>query len=86
MIRCFQPFPLVVGNIGLPNRVVLAPMTGITDAPFRRMAARLGSGLVVSEMTASRDLAEGRPEADLNHDCTVDLREFGIFQESLIGP
>ena len=30
--------------------------------------------------------AEGRPLADLNHDCTVDLRDFGIFQESIIGP
>jgi nifR3 family TIM-barrel protein len=50
---------------GLTNRVVLAPMSGITDAPFRRLAARLGAGLVVSEMTASDALAEGRPEARL---------------------
>jgi len=40
-------------------------MSGITDAPFRRMAARLGAGLVVSEMTASDALAEGCPEARL---------------------
>src|SRR6201990_1805147 len=49
----------------LPNRVVLAPMSGITDAPFRRLAADLGAGLVVSEMTASAALAEGRPDARL---------------------
>jgi tRNA-dihydrouridine synthase B len=36
-------------------------MSGVTDAPFRRLAARLGAGLVVSEMTASDDLAQGRP-------------------------
>jgi nifR3 family TIM-barrel protein len=36
-------------------------MSGITDAPFRRLAAGLGAGLVVSEMTASDDLALGRP-------------------------
>ncbi|WP_024520161.1 tRNA-dihydrouridine synthase [Bradyrhizobium sp. Tv2a-2] len=36
-------------------------MSGITDAPFRRLVARLGAGLVVSEMTASDDLAHGRP-------------------------
>jgi nifR3 family TIM-barrel protein len=36
-------------------------MSGITDAPFRRLAAQLGAGLVVSEMTASDDLAQGRP-------------------------
>lgn len=36
-------------------------MSGVTDAPFRRMAAALGAGLVISEMTASDDLARGRP-------------------------
>jgi tRNA-dihydrouridine synthase B len=35
-------------------------MTGITDAPFRKQAAALGAGLVVSEMTASEDLVNGR--------------------------
>lgn len=30
--------------------------------------------------------AEGRPTADLNQDCPVDLRYFRIFQQSLIGP
>lgn len=55
--------PLVIGNLVLPNRVVLAPMTGITDAPFRRAAARLGAGLVVAEMTASEALVRSRPEA-----------------------
>jgi nifR3 family TIM-barrel protein len=38
-------------------------MSGVTDAPFRRLAARLGAGLVVSEMTASQDLAEACPQA-----------------------
>jgi tRNA-dihydrouridine synthase B len=47
------------------NRVVLAPMSGITDAPFRRLASRLGAGLVVSEMTASDALIEGRRNAVL---------------------
>jgi nifR3 family TIM-barrel protein len=51
--------PLVIGGINLPNRVVLAPMTGITDAPFRRLVEKLGAGLVVSEMTASASLADG---------------------------
>ncbi len=36
-------------------------MSGITDAPFRRLAASLGAGLVFSEMTASDDLVNGRP-------------------------
>ncbi len=52
---------LKVGDIRLANRVLLAPMSGVTDAPFRRQAALLGAGLVVSEMTASDDLVNGRP-------------------------
>lgn len=53
--------PLTIGDIGVANRVLLAPMSGVTDAPFRRLAASLGAGLVVSEMTASDDLVHGRP-------------------------
>src|ERR1700760_4852350 len=53
--------PLKIGDIHLANPVLLAPMSGITDAPFRRLAASLGAGLVVSEMTASCDLVNARP-------------------------
>ncbi|WP_315704284.1 MULTISPECIES: tRNA dihydrouridine synthase DusB [unclassified Bradyrhizobium] len=49
-----------IGEVSLANRAVLAPMSGVTDAPFRRLAADLGAGLVVSEMTASDDLVRGR--------------------------
>jgi tRNA-dihydrouridine synthase B len=59
-----SPHPALAA-LGLTNRVVLAPMSGITDVPFRRLAARLGAGLVVSEMTASEALVEGCPEARL---------------------
>ena len=55
--------PLAVGPLTLPNRVFLAPMSGITDSPFRRLAARLGAGVVISEMIASEALAEGRRDA-----------------------
>jgi tRNA-dihydrouridine synthase B len=51
---------IFVGPVPLPNRVLLAPMSGVTDAPFRRMAADLGAGLVISEMTACAALAEGK--------------------------
>jgi nifR3 family TIM-barrel protein len=54
--------PLAVGPLTVPNRVFLAPMSGITDAPFRRLAAKLGAGVVVSEMIASAALVEGRRE------------------------
>src|SRR5436853_1808921 len=56
--------PLVVGPVVLPNRVFLAPMSGVTDAPFRRVAADLGAGVVVSEMIASDALAEGSREQE----------------------
>jgi len=51
---------LSIGPIRSPNPVLLAPMSGVTDAPFRRMAASLGAGLVISEMTACGALAEGK--------------------------
>ncbi|MEW6644261.1 MAG: tRNA dihydrouridine synthase DusB [Pseudomonadota bacterium] len=60
-----EPAPLAIGDIAIANRVVLAPMSGITDAPFRRLVAELGVGLVVSEMTASEDLAQGLPRSQL---------------------
>ena len=54
---------LRIGTVTMPNRVVLAPMSGITDAPFRRLTERLGAGLVVSEMTACAGLVRGDREA-----------------------
>src|SRR3954470_17791616 len=62
--------PLAVGPLTVPNRVFLAPMSGITDAPFRRLAERLRAGLVVSEMTASDDLVNGRPMSLLKCEAT----------------
>jgi tRNA-dihydrouridine synthase B len=62
--------PLKIGDISVANRVLLAPMSGVTDAPFRRLAAALGAGLVVSEMTASDDLVHGRPMSVLRCEAT----------------
>ena len=45
-----------LGSISIDEPVILAPMSGVTDLPFRRMVRRLGGGLVVSEMIASREL------------------------------
>lgn len=60
--------PLQIGPLTVPNRVILAPMSGITDTPFRRLAERLGTGLVVSEMTAGAGLVCGEREAQLRSD------------------
>lgn len=57
--------PLSAGGVHIRNRVFLAPMSGITDEPFRRRAFSHGAGLVVSEMVASGELARGRAGFDL---------------------
>ena len=59
---------IAVGAKRLPNPVVLAPMSGVTDTPFRRLVERLGAGLVVSEMVATSKLAGGRRDARLRAD------------------
>jgi len=66
----FRSKPLKIGDITIANPVLLAPMSGVTDAPFRRLAAALGAGLVVSEMTASDDLVNGRPMSLLRCEAT----------------
>ena len=50
-----RPITLGTGaySVRLDTPVILAPMSGVTDLPFRRMAKQLGAGLVVSEMIAS---------------------------------
>ena len=45
-----------IGPIRLEDPVILAPMSGVTDLPFRRLVKRNGAGLVVSEMIASQAL------------------------------
>jgi tRNA-dihydrouridine synthase B len=53
---------ICVGKIELRNKVLLAPMSGVTDAAFRKVANAHGAGLVVSEMVASEELARERPD------------------------
>src|SRR5579863_2243140 len=55
--------PIAIGPIPIANPVLLAPMSGVTDAPFRRQAETLGAGLVISEMTACAALTEGKRDA-----------------------
>lgn len=64
----FYPLPqITIGKHTLPNNVILAPMTEITDMPARLMAKRYGAGLVVSEMVAAegvvRDAAVAKQKA-----------------------
>ncbi|MEW5425161.1 tRNA dihydrouridine synthase DusB [Amorphus sp. 3PC139-8] len=61
--------PLSVGGYALPNPVALAPMSGVSDLPFRRIAQRMGAGLVFSEMVASDRLVLGEVEAVMKAEC-----------------
>ncbi|WP_420343701.1 tRNA dihydrouridine synthase DusB [Paenirhodobacter sp.] len=68
-------------SLRLAPPVLLAPMAGITDLPFRRIVARFGAGLVVSEMVASGEMltakpsvrAKARTELGLDLPCSVQL-------------
>jgi tRNA-dihydrouridine synthase B len=44
---------ITIGSVSIEDPVILAPMSGVTDLPFRRLVKRSGAGLVVSEMIAS---------------------------------
>ena len=53
---------LHIGDVRVAGRVLLAPMTGVTDLPFRRLVSRLGAPYVATEMVACDQLARGRPD------------------------
>ena len=51
-----------IGGVHIPGRVLIAPMTGVSDLPFRRAASRLGAVYVATEMVACELFARGRPD------------------------
>ena len=51
-----------IGKYELQSRVLVAPMSGLTDLPFRRVVNLFNPGLIVSEMVAGRMLAMGKPD------------------------
>lgn len=57
--------PLVIGSVTYRNPVLLAPMSGVSDVPFRRAAWRAGAGMVISEMVASEALVTGHLEMQM---------------------
>ncbi|MFL2770473.1 MAG: tRNA dihydrouridine synthase DusB [Rhodospirillaceae bacterium] len=54
--------PLVVGTNVLSSNVLLAPMSGVTDRPFRALVRKFGVGLVFSEMIASKQVVKAHRE------------------------
>jgi nifR3 family TIM-barrel protein len=74
---CRAPMPgdgsvpqLKVGPIEVSPPVILAPMAGVTNYPFRKLCRRFGAGLFISEMITARPLVEGRER-------TLKLADFG---------
>ncbi len=73
---------LKIGNVELDNQVILAPMAGVTDLPFRLLCKEQGAGLLCMEMVSAKaiyynnkntdELMEIRPE-----ECPVSLQLFG---------
>ena len=53
---------LKIGDIDIAGRVLIAPMTGVSDLPFRHMAAKLGAPYAATEMVACEDLFKQRPD------------------------
>jgi len=51
-----------IGDVRIGGRVLVAPMTGISDLPFRKAASRLGAAYVATEMVACEMFARGRPD------------------------
>lgn len=53
---------LKIGDIEVAGRVLIAPMTGVSDLPFRHMAHKLGAPYTATEMVACAELEKGRPD------------------------
>jgi len=74
-----------VANLTLDPPVLLAPMAGITDLPFRRLVARFGAGLVVSEMVASGEMVTARPSVRAKARIDLGLDAAGLTSVQLAG-
>ena len=57
-----MPSSFFIGDVRIDSRVLIAPMTGVSDLPFRRAASALGAAYVATEMVACAELARGRPD------------------------
>jgi tRNA-dihydrouridine synthase B len=62
-----------IGNHTLKNRLIVAPMAGVTDRPFRQLCKKMGAGMAVSEMVSSNSLLWGseKTQRRANHDGEV---------------
>lgn len=65
-------------NKDLTPPVLLAPMAGITDRPFRDLVSRFGAGLVVSEMVASQEMVQAKPGVRERAELSADVENTAV--------
>ena len=79
---------LAIGSVHLENRLIMAPMAGITNLPFRLLVRRLGAGLVTTEMVSAVGLTMGHPRTrsylqSWTEEKPLSVQLFGALPESL---
>src|SRR3989339_1575455 len=72
--RPFRKTPMQIGPYKLKNNLIVAPMAGVTDRPFRMLCKRMGAVMAVSEMVSSNSLLYGseKTKRRANHEGEVD--------------
>jgi len=70
--------PLTIGPYTLPSPFVLAPMAGVTDAPFRRLCRRYGAGMTTSEMTTADTSLWQTPKSRFRLDLDLDAEPVAV--------
>ena len=70
-----------IGSHQLSNNLILAPMAGVTDLPFRQLCKKLGAGMAVSEMVSSNSLLWGSKKTlnRANHDGEIEPKSVQIM-------
>ena len=70
--------PLKIGAFELPSPFVLAPMAGVTDAPFRRLCRQFGAGMTTSEMTTADTSLWQTPKSRFRLDLDLDAEPVAV--------
>lgn len=88
--RAFEPVRgLQIGNVHVADPVILAPMAGVCNPPFRKIAKRLGAGMVCAEMVSDKALVHGSLKSHqmltiLSDEHPVSLQLVGYDKESMV--
>jgi len=74
LARPIQEYNVQIGPYKLKNNLIVAPMAGVTDRPFRQLCKKMGAGMAVSEMVASNSLLYGseKTKRRANHEGEVE--------------